>query len=113
MKKEKRELIEEAQRPALEALRLHSLYRGKVEILPKCPIRGLDDFAIWYTPGVAEVCKEIARHKEKVFEYTNRANTVAIVSDGTRVLGLGNIGPEAALPVMEGKAIIFKYLGGV
>lgn len=113
MKKEKKELVEEAQRPALEALRLHGLYRGKVEILPKCPIRGLDDFSIWYTPGVAEVCKEIARHKEKVFEYTNRANTVAIVSDGTRVLGLGNIGPEAALPVMEGKAIIFKYLGGV
>lgn len=113
MKKDKKELVQEAQRFEKDALRLHSLYRGKVEILPKCPIRGLDDFAIWYTPGVAEVCKEIARHKEKVFEYTNRANTVAIISDGTRVLGLGNIGPEAALPVMEGKAIIFKYLGGV
>ncbi len=113
MEKHRKELIEEAQRPEKEALRLHSLYRGKVEIMPKCPVRGLDDFAIWYTPGVAEVCREIARHKEKVFEYTNRANTVAIISDGTRVLGLGNIGPEAALPVMEGKAIIFKYLGGV
>ncbi|MCX7794184.1 MAG: NADP-dependent malic enzyme [Thermodesulfovibrionales bacterium] len=106
-------LIEEAERYSKEALRLHGLYRGKVEMLPKCPIRGLDDFSIWYTPGVAEVCKEIAKNKEKVFEYTNRGNTVAIISDGTRVLGLGNIGPEAALPVMEGKAIIFKYLGAV
>ncbi len=113
MKKEKKEPVEDAQRFEKDALRLHGLYRGKVEILPKCPIRGLDDFSIWYTPGVAEVCREITRYREKVFEYTNRANTVAIISDGTRVLGLGNIGPEAALPVMEGKAIIFKYLGGV
>jgi len=105
--------VKNAERPVKEALRLHSLYRGKIEIIPKCPVKGLDDFAVWYTPGVAEVSREIAKNKEAVYEYTNRGNTVAIISDGTRVLGLGDIGPEAALPVMEGKALIFKYLGGV
>jgi malate dehydrogenase (oxaloacetate-decarboxylating) len=96
-----------------DALRLHSFYRGKIEVVPKCAIKSYDDFAIWYTPYVAEPSREIFKNKEKVFEYTNRGNCVAIVSDGTRVLGLGDIGPEAGLPVMEGKALLFKYLGGV
>jgi malate dehydrogenase (oxaloacetate-decarboxylating) len=102
-----------ANEPAEESLRLHPFYRGKVQMMPKCPIRGMDDFAVWYTPGVAAPCREIHRDRELVYDYTNRANTIAIVSDGTRVLGLGNIGPEAGLPVMEGKALLFKYLGGV
>jgi len=96
-----------------KALKLHKFYRGKISTIPKCPIRDLSDFSYWYTPGVAAVCQEIYKDKQKVFEYTNRWNTVAIISDGSRVLGLGDIGPEAALPVMEGKALIFKYLGGV
>jgi malate dehydrogenase (oxaloacetate-decarboxylating) len=94
-------------------MKLHPFYRGKVEITPKCAIRDVQDFAIWYTPGVAEPCKDIHKNPEQVFVHTNKANMVAVVSDGTRVLGLGDIGPEAALPVMEGKAILFKYLGGV
>jgi len=81
--------------------------------MPKCPIRDLRDFAVWYTPGVAEPCKAIQRHPDLVYDYTNKANSIAIVSDGSRVLGLGNIGPAASLPVMEGKALLFKYLGGV
>jgi malate dehydrogenase (oxaloacetate-decarboxylating) len=84
-----------------------------VEIVPKCRVRDFKDFAVWYTPGVAAPCMDIERHPEKVFEHTNKSNFVAIVSDGTRVLGLGDIGPEAALPVMEGKALLFKHLGGV
>ncbi|HIH97408.1 MAG TPA: NADP-dependent malic enzyme [Thermoplasmata archaeon] len=94
-------------------MKLHPFYHGKIEVLPKCCIRDFQDFGIWYTPGVAEPCKAIKADKEKVFEYTNKWNTVAVVSDGTRVLGLGDIGPEAGLPVMEGKALLFKYLGGV
>lgn len=109
----KEELLAKAQRPAKDAMRLHPFYRGKMQTVPKCCVRGFDDFAIWYTPGVAEPCKEIKADKEKVYEYTNKWNTVAVVSDGTRVLGLGDIGPEAAMPVMEGKALLFKYLGGV
>ena len=94
-------------------MKLHPFYRGKIEVVPKCIIRDFEDFAIWYTPGVAEPCKDIAANPEKVFEHTNKANMVGIVTDGTRVLGLGDIGPMAGLPVMEGKAILFKYLGGV
>jgi len=105
--------VVQAQKPAEEALRLHPLYRGKVQMMPKCPIRDLTDFSIWYTPGVAAVCKAIQQHPETAYEYTNRANSVAIISDGTRVLGLGDIGPLAGMPVMEGKALLFKYLGGV
>lgn len=95
------------------ALRLHALYRGKVQMAPKCPVRGNEDFALWYTPGVAAPCRAIAARPELVYEHTNKANTVAVVSDGSRVLGLGDIGPLAGLPVMEGKALLFKLLGGV
>jgi len=95
------------------ATEYHRYFMGKVQVIPKCAITSYDDFAIYYTPGVAEPCREIVKDMKKVYELTNRANMVAVVSDGTRVLGLGDIGPEAALPVMEGKAILFKYLGGV
>jgi malate dehydrogenase (oxaloacetate-decarboxylating) len=104
---------EKAKLPGLLAMKYHPFYRGKIEVVPKCAIRSYDDFAIWYSPGVAEPCKAIKQNKNAVFDYTNRANIVAVISDGTRVLGLGNIGPEAALPVMEGKALLYKYLGGV
>ncbi len=107
------ELLRKAQQPSKDAMRLHPFYAGKVEIVSKCCIRNLDDFAIWYTPGVAAPCMDIYKHPERVYEHTNKGNMVAVVSDGTRVLGLGDIGPEAAMPVMEGKAILFKYLGGV
>ncbi|MHB1357734.1 MAG: NAD(P)-dependent malic enzyme [Anaerolineae bacterium] len=109
----KDERLAKANQPAVEAMRLHPFYHGKIQTVAKCAIRGLDDFAIWYTPGVAAPCKAIEANPELSFEYTNRANSVAIVTDGTRVLGLGDIGPRAAMPVMEGKALIFKYLGGV
>ncbi len=109
----KEELIAKAEKPAKDSLELHPFYKGKVETVPKCCIRSLDDFAIWYTPGVAAACKDIHENPEKVFEHTSKGNMIAVVSDGTRVLGLGNIGPEAGLPVMEGKSILFKYLGGV
>jgi malate dehydrogenase (oxaloacetate-decarboxylating) len=105
--------LADAEIPAREAMRLHPLYRGKIQMMPKCPIRGGEDFAIWYTPGVAAPCRAIRESPELVYEHTNKANTIAVVSDGSRVLGLGNIGPEAGLPVMEGKALLFKYLGGV
>ncbi len=94
-------------------MKLHPFYHGKMEIVPKCAIRDFNDFAIWYTPGVAEPCKAIAKDERLVYDYTNKWNMVAIVTDGTRVLGLGDIGPKAGLPVMEGKSILFKYLGGV
>lgn len=107
------ELLAKAQKPAEDALRLHAYYRGKIQTASKCPIRGIEDFSIWYTPGVAAPCRAIQQHPELVYEHTNKANSIAVVSDGTRVLGLGDIGPEAGLPVMEGKALLFKYLGGV
>ncbi len=107
------ELLNKAKQPAEESLRLHPHYRGKIEIAPKCRISSLDDFAIWYTPGVAAACTAIRQDPELVYSYTNKWNTVAVVTDGSRVLGLGDIGPEAALPTMEGKALLFKYLGGV
>jgi len=109
----KEQLLEKAKKPAKDAMELHPFYKGKVEISSKACIRGFEDFAIWYTPGVAAPCKDIAANPEKVWEHTNKGNFVAVVSDGTRVLGLGDIGPEAAMPVMEGKALLFKYLGGV
>ncbi|HNU72578.1 MAG TPA: NADP-dependent malic enzyme [Thermodesulfobacteriota bacterium] len=109
----KEELLAQAEKPAHDSLKMHPFYRGKIEVVPKCVIRSIDDFAIWYTPGVAAACKEIQQDPEKSFVHTNRANLVGIVTDGTRVLGLGDIGPLAGMPVMEGKALIFKYLGGV
>ncbi|MGC8570140.1 MAG: NAD(P)-dependent malic enzyme [Caldivirga sp.] len=88
-------------------------YGGKISVMPKVPVKGLRDFSIYYTPGVAGVSLEIAKNPDLSFELTWRWNAIAVLTDGTRVLGLGNVGPEAALPVMEGKALIFKYLGGV
>jgi malate dehydrogenase (oxaloacetate-decarboxylating) len=102
-----------ADAPDERPVALHRLYRGKIQTALKVPVRGLEDLAVWYTPGVAAASLAIARDIDAVYEQTNRGNTVAIVSDGSRVLGLGDIGPEAALPVMEGKALLFKYLGGV
>jgi len=107
------ELVAKAAKPSADAMQLHPFYKGKVETALKCTVRDFNDFAIWYTPGVAAPCKDIAINPEMVYEYTNKWNTVAVVSDGTRVLGLGDIGPKAGLPVMEGKALLYKYLGGV
>ena len=107
------ELLAKAKKPSADAMRLHPFYRGKIETTLKCAVRDFNDFAIWYTPGVAAPCRDIEAHPEKVYEHTNKWNTVAVVSDGTRVLGLGDIGPKAGLPVMEGKALLYKYLGGV
>ena len=107
------ELLAKAQQPSKDALRLHPFYKGKVGVTLKCRVRSFQDFAIWYTPGVAAPCMEINKDPEKAYEMTNKGNFVAVISDGTRVLGLGDIGPEAALPVMEGKALLYKYLGGV
>lgn len=107
------ELLAKAKKPSADAMKLHPFYRGKIETTLKCTVRSFDDFAIWYTPGVAAPCRAIEKEPELVYEYTNKWNTVAVVSDGTRVLGLGDIGPKAGLPVMEGKALLYKYLGGV
>ena len=107
------EKLRRANLPKELSAKYHPFYEGKVEIIPKVPIRGLDDFAIWYTPGVAEACLQIKADPQQVWRLTNKWNNVAIVTDGTRVLGLGDIGPEAGLPVMEGKSLLFKYLGGV
>ena len=96
-----------------EAIRLHEQHRGKMQVVPKVPIHGAADFSYWYTPGVAAPCRAIQADPAAVYRLTNKANLIAIVSDGSRVLGLGNIGPLAGLPVMEGKALLFKYLGGV
>ncbi|WP_297216861.1 NADP-dependent malic enzyme [Thermoplasma sp.] len=96
-----------------DALRYSEYFKGKIQTISKVPVRSLDDFSIWYTPGVAAVSKKIASDPDLSFELTGRWNSIAILTDGTRVLGLGNIGPEAAMPVMEGKALIFNYLGGV
>lgn len=95
------------------ALKLSEFYKGKITTFPKVPVRSLKDFSYWYTPGVAAVSLEINREIDESFNLTGRWNSVAILTDGTRVLGLGNVGPEASLPVMEGKALIFNYLGAV
>lgn len=95
------------------ALELHAKHRGKIEVISKVPLKTVEDLSLAYTPGVAEPCKEIHRDQELVYEYTARGNMVAVVTDGTAVLGLGNIGPEAAYPVMEGKALLFKNFAGV
>lgn len=96
-----------------EALKLHSENRGKIEVVSKTKIKDMHDLAVVYTPGVAEPCRKINQNIEDVYKYTVKGNMVAVVSDGTAVLGLGDIGPEAAIPVMEGKAVLFKYFAGV
>ena len=96
-----------------KALLLHKQWNGKIETVSKTPVKSREDLALAYTPGVAEPCKMIAEDREAAYQYTMKANTVAVVSDGSAVLGLGNIGPYAALPVMEGKAVLFKEFGGV
>lgn len=98
---------------AEKALKLHEEWNGKLETVSKTPVKSREDLALAYTPGVAEPCKVIAQDKEAAYKYTMKANTVAVVSDGSAVLGLGNIGPYAAMPVMEGKAVLFKEFGGV
>jgi malate dehydrogenase (oxaloacetate-decarboxylating) len=96
-----------------ESLKLHLENKGKIEVTSKTKIKNMHDLAVVYTPGVAEPCRVINTDVSKVYEYTTKGNMVAVVSDGTAVLGLGDIGPEAAIPVMEGKAVLFKYFAGV
>lgn len=96
-----------------KALALHKEWNGKIETTPKCEVKSREDLALAYTPGVAEPCKVIAKDKEAAYQYTIKSNTVAVVSDGSAVLGLGNIGAAAAMPVMEGKAVLFKEFGNV
>ena len=96
-----------------KALLLHEQWNGKLETTAKAGVKTREDLALAYTPGVAEPCRKIAENKEDVYRYTMKANTIAVVSDGSAVLGLGNIGPHAAMPVMEGKAVLFKEFGGV
>ena len=98
---------------AKKAMLLHKEWNGKMNTVPKCPVKTREDLALAYTPGVAEPCKAIAENPEDVYVYTQKANTIAVVSDGSAVLGLGNIGPLAAMPVMEGKCVLFKEFGGV
>ncbi|MBP3782124.1 MAG: NADP-dependent malic enzyme [Butyrivibrio sp.] len=98
---------------AEKALKLHEEWQGKLEIRSKAQVRSKEDLALAYTPGVAEPCKLIAEDKDLAYKYTIKSNTIAVVSDGSAVLGLGNIGPYAAMPVMEGKAVLFKEFGGV
>lgn len=96
-----------------KALLLHEQWKGKLDVVSKVPVKTREDLALAYTPGVAEPCKVIAENEEEVYKYTIKGNTIAVVSDGSAVLGLGNIGAKAALPVMEGKAVLFKEFGGV
>jgi malate dehydrogenase (oxaloacetate-decarboxylating) len=107
------ELKKKAEKPGKDAMIMHPFYKGKIQSIGKVPVRDFSDFAIWYTPGVAKPCLDIKDNPDKAYDHLNKGNMVAVVSDGTRVLGLGDIGPLAAGPVMEGKAILFKYLGGV
>ena len=107
------ELLKKANLPAKKANKWHEFYKGKIESVPKCSINSYDDFAVWYTPGVAEPCKEISNNISKVYDHTNKGNSIAIISDGSRVLGLGDIGPHAGLPVMEGKSVLFKRFADI
>ncbi len=107
------ELKAKAYQPMEDAMALHPFYRGKIETTLKCAVRNIDDFGVWYTPGVSKPCLDIRDNPEKVYEHTNKWNTVAVVSDGSRVLGMGDIGPKAGMPVMEGKSLLYRYLGGV
>ncbi|MGC8661525.1 MAG: NAD(P)-dependent malic enzyme [Nitrososphaeria archaeon] len=97
----------------MDPIEFSRIYEGKIQVLPKVPIKSYDDFAVIYTPGIAKVAEAIHQNRDLSFTLTSRWNTIAIITNGSRVLGLGNIGPEAAMPVMEGKALLFKYLGGV
>jgi malate dehydrogenase (oxaloacetate-decarboxylating) len=106
-------LINKAEQPQRIAPKWHEHYRGKIESSLKCSVTSMDDFSIWYTPGVAEPCRMINKDPSLAYRLTNKWNNVAVISDGSRVLGLGDIGPLASLPVMEGKSLLFKYLGGV
>ncbi|MFH0820377.1 MAG: malic enzyme-like NAD(P)-binding protein [Candidatus Peregrinibacteria bacterium] len=96
-----------------QSLKLHQKYKGKIEVVSRVPLKTKQDLSVFYTPGVAEPCRKIHENKADVYKYTRKGNLVAVVTDGSAVLGLGDIGPEAALPVMEGKAILFKEFGGV
>ncbi|HHY71170.1 MAG TPA: NADP-dependent malic enzyme, partial [Thermoanaerobacterales bacterium] len=96
-----------------DALKLHIENQGKIEVISKVPLKDARDLSLAYTPGVAEPCKEISNNSDSVYEYTSKGRMVAVVTDGSAVLGLGNIGPEAAMPVMEGKSVLFKNFGGV
>jgi len=96
-----------------ESLKMHQRYKGKLEVVSKVPVNNKDDLSLAYTPGVAEPCRRIANDRSLVYEYTIKSNYIAVITDGTAVLGLGDIGPEAALPVMEGKCVLFKEFGGV
>ena len=96
-----------------KALQLHAQWNGKLETVSKTPVKSREDLSLAYTPGVAEPCKVIADDREAAYQYTIKANTIAVISDGSAVLGLGNIGPYAAMPVMEGKAVLFKEFGNV
>ena len=98
---------------AAESLKVHAFYKGKLSVVSKVTINDKDDLSVAYTPGVAEPCKKISEDKSLVYKYTIKGRTVGVVSDGTAVLGLGDIGPEAAMPVMEGKSVLFKEFGGV
>lgn len=98
---------------AEKALKLHEEWKGKIDTVSKTPVKSREALSLAYTPGVAEPCKVIAENKEEAYRYTIKGNTILVVSDGSAVLGLGNIGPEAAMPVMEGKAVLFKEFGGV
>lgn len=96
-----------------KSLQLHEQWAGKMSTEPKCPVKSREDLSLAYTPGVAEPCRKIAANPEEVYRYTQKGNTIAVVSDGSAVLGLGNIGAAAAMPVMEGKAVLFKSFGDV
>ncbi|MCL4343943.1 MAG: NADP-dependent malic enzyme [Nitrososphaerota archaeon] len=97
----------------MDPIEFSKIYEGKIQVFPKVPIKSYDDFAVIYTPGIAKVAEAVHENRDLSFSLTSRWNTIAIITNGSRVLGLGNIGPEAAMPVMEGKALLFKYLGGV
>ena len=98
---------------AKESLRLHAEWKGKLDTVAKMKIETRDDLSLAYTPGVAQPCLEIQKDIDKSYEYTGRGNSVAVITDGTAVLGLGDIGPEAGMPVMEGKCVLFKEFGGI